>query len=453
MLFHSPTFLIFVVLFIVGLALFKGERRIIYVCVSSYVFYGWWYPPYVVILFGLSAFAHYFALSPNHSRARLAAGIAIGLLPLAFFKYWEFILDNIEALIGTDFPFRHDFALPIGISFISFTALAYIIDTRRNRDLVERNFWHTALFISFFPQLIAGPILRCRELMPQIAGIRFTPSALKLALFLFAIGAMKKVGVADQLAPIVDQIYSGEGPIDRTQALIAFYAFSVQIYCDFSGYTDMALALGFLLGVEFPLNFNSPYAATSIRDFWRRWHMTLSRWLRDYLYIPLGGNRHGATRMVFALMATMLLGGLWHGAAWNFVIWGGLHGLFVTLEHLTEKAGVRFKAIPRWARSLIVIHLVGLTWIFFRAPDFSRAWDMILGFARPGDIALLADNPLVPVLILGVFALHPLDTVPRIRAFADKVPMSIILPLSVMLILICAALSVNNPSAFIYFDF
>ncbi len=453
MLFHSPTFLGFLILFLVGLRFFKDERRVIYVCIFSYIFYGWWYPPYIVLLLGLTVYAHFFTWRKNLSRASLWLVILLGLLPLIFFKYTGFILENITALTDIRFSVRYDWKLPIGISFITFTAIAYIIDTRKNHALAERNFWHTALFISFFPQLIAGPILRARELMPQITQIRFNPSTLKVALFLFAIGAMKKVGVADQLAPVVDQIYTSDTPINQTEALLAFYAFAVQIYCDFSGYTDMALALGLLLHVEFPMNFNSPYAAVSIRDFWRRWHMTLSRWLRDYLYFPLGGSRLGISRTLLALLATMLLGGLWHGAAWTFIIWGGLHGLYVAIEHFAEKSNLPFSRIPKSIRILIVVHLVGFAWIFFRAPDFSRALEVIHGFFVPGNTAMLENNPLVPLLIVAVFLLHPLDNLPKIRAFADRLPISIIAPLSIMLVLVCAALSVANPSAFIYFDF
>ena len=453
MLFHSPPFLIFLVLFIVSLNLFKGENRIVYTCICSYIFYGWWYPPYTPVLLGLSLYAHYFAKSNILLRYGIWPVALLGVLPLVFFKYTGFILDNVETLTGTTFTFDHNWALPLGISFITFTAIAYIIDTRRGQADVERSFWHTALFISFFPQLIAGPILRARELMPQLSKIEFDSAAVKPALFLFAIGALKKVGVADQLAPIVDQIYSGDAPIDSAMAVLVFYAFSIQIYCDFSGYTDMALALGLLLKVNLPLNFNSPYTATSIRDFWRRWHMTLSRWLRDYLYIPLGGSQKGLSRMIFAVMATMLLGGLCHGAAWTFVVWGGLHGLFVVAEHLAEKNNFKFGSIPSWVRIFVVFHLVGLTWIFFRAPSFSRAWDVLVGFTIPGDIIVFSSAPLAPLLIIAVLAFHPFDKMPRITAFAVRAGSAIILPMSLMLILICAALSVNNPSAFIYFDF
>ena len=247
MLFHSPTFLIFLALFLVGLKLFKSENRIIYTCVCSYIFYGWWYLPYVPIVMGLTVYAHYFSLSKRIARYHILPIAILGLIPLIFFKYTGFIVENIEALTWIEFPFDHNWPLPLGISFITFTAIAYIADTRTGRAKVERNFWHTALFISFFPQLIAGPILRAREFMPQIKNIGFNASAIKPALFLFAIGALKKVGVADQLAPVVDKIYSGGGVIDSAMAVLVFYAFSIQIYCDFSGYTDMALALGILL--------------------------------------------------------------------------------------------------------------------------------------------------------------------------------------------------------------
>jgi alginate O-acetyltransferase complex protein AlgI len=452
MLFHSPTFLIFLSLYLVGLHFFKSESRIVYSCICSYIFYGWWYPPYTPVLLGLTLYAHYFAKLAFLTRLSIWPVAIFGVLPLVFYKYTGFILENIEAFTGITFAFEHNWDLPLGISFITFTAIAYIIDTRRGDADVEPSIWRTALFISFFPQLIAGPILRAKELIPQLARLEFDSAAIKPALLLFAIGALKKVGVADQLGPVVDQVYSGDMQIDSVMSILVFYAFSIQIYCDFSGYTDMALALGILLKVNLPLNFNSPYSATSIRDFWRRWHMTLSRWLRDYLYIPLGGSKSGFAQMIFAAMATMLLGGLWHGAAWTFIVWGGLHGLFVVTEHFLDNKIV-LTNIPSWIRTLVVVHIVGATWIFFRAPTFSRAWDVIIGFTIPGDIAMLSSAPLAPILIIAAFLLHRLDNVDQIRTIAIKTRGSIILPLSLMLILICAALSVNNPSAFIYFDF
>jgi alginate O-acetyltransferase complex protein AlgI len=448
MLFYSPTFIVFLVVFLAGLWLFRGEGRIVYVCIASYIFYGWWYPPYVVLLFGLTVYAHVFARAEIKSRALFAMVVLLGLLPLAVFKYTGFVFDNL----GYQPPFSTEWALPIGISFISFTAIAYIVDSRNRVTNPIGSIWHTGLFISFFPQLIAGPILRANELMPQITGITLNPRAFKLAFLLFALGAFKKVGVADQLAPFVDQVYSGAGPVSSPDAIMALYAFSVQIYCDFSGYTDMALALGVLLNVNLPENFHSPYMAASIREFWTRWHMTLSRWLRDYLYFPLGGSRHGAGRTGLAVMVTMLLGGLWHGAAWSFLVWGGLHGVLIVIERLAVGTRLAWSGSV-WLRRIVIFHFVTLAWVFFRAPSFERAIEVLAGLFNPGYFATVLAAPLVPVLVIGAILLHPLDTVGSVRRFAEHLPVGVVFPLSVMLILIHAALSVNNPSAFIYFDF
>jgi alginate O-acetyltransferase complex protein AlgI len=452
MLFYSPTFIVFLVVFLAGLWLFRREARIVYCCVASYIFYGWWYPPYVVLLFALTVYAHIFARIEISSRPLFGAVVLLGLVPLVVFKYTGFVFDNIDALTGFQAPFAADWALPIGISFISFTAIAYIVDSRNRVTKQTGNFLHTGLFISFFPQLIAGPILRANELMPQITGITLNPRAFKLAFLLFALGAFKKVGIADQVAPFVDKIYSGAGPVNSPDAVMALYAFSVQIYCDFSGYTDMALALGFLLNVSLPENFHSPYMAASIREFWTRWHMTLSRWLRDYLYIPLGGSRHGARRTGMAVMVTMLLGGLWHGAAWSFLVWGGLHGVLIMFERLMAGTPLLWTGSV-WFRRILIFHFVTLAWAFFRAPSIDRAIEVLAGLFNPGDFATVLASPLVPLLVIGTILLHPLDTVYSVRRVSERLPGGVVFPLSVMLILIHAALSVNNPSAFIYFDF
>ena len=452
MLFHSPTFLIFLCVFIAGLFWFKGEARIIYTCVASYIFYGWWYPPYVALLFALTLYAHVFAKIELPSRLARGLVVALGLLPLAVFKYSDFIFTNLNTFAGIPAPFSADWALPIGISFITFTAIAFVLDSQRRLTPPVPNFWHTGLFISFFPQLIAGPILRANELIPQLARINLNPSALKYALLLFAFGALKKVGIADQIAPYVDSVYSKTGTISPEEAWLVLYAFSVQIYGDFSGYTDMALALAALFGITLPENFRSPYMASSVREFWTRWHMTLSRWLRDYLYIPLGGSRGGLMATAFAVMLTMLLGGLWHGAAWTFIVWGALHGAIILVERII---GVKRTPSPRfiWAKRLFVFHFVSFAWIFFRTPSFDRAIEVIDSFGIPRDFSILQSVPLIPALIVAAIAIHPLDTVQHVRKVSDRLPRSVLFPFSVMVILICAALSMNNPSAFIYFDF
>jgi len=453
MLFQTPTFLIFLLIFLAGLPLFHGPRRVVYCCLASYVFYAWWFPPFALLLLGITVYAYYFGLRSERVHYSTLLIVGLGLLPLGIFKYTGFILENFSLVTGVNPTFRPDWALPIGISFFSFTAIAYVLDVRAKNIPAEKGFWNTALFFSFFPQLVAGPILRGNELLWQLGNIRFKKTALKFALLLFALGALKKVGIADQLAPVIDQIYDSHDQITRPEAILAFYGFAVQIYGDFSGYTDMALALGALLNVELPRNFDRPYMATSIRQFWQRWHMTLSRWFRDYLYIPLGGNRQGGGRTAAAIMITMILGGLWHGAAWNFIVWGAMHGALVAFEHGADRFKISLAWLPGWLRLLIIFHFVGVSWIFFRAPDFDRAMDVFRGFCIAGDYSALVEAPLVPVLIIGTLLLHPLDRIVTIRNAAEAMPAAVALPFSVMLILICAALALNNPSAFIYFDF
>jgi D-alanyl-lipoteichoic acid acyltransferase DltB (MBOAT superfamily) len=452
MLFHSPTFIIFLLIFIAGLSWVKRDGKIIYACIMSYIFYGWWYPPYVLILFLLTLYAHFFAKYKLPSRTSRGVVVALGLLPLIVFKYSDFVFTNLNNFLGIPVPFMADWALPIGISFITFTAIAFVLDSQRNQAPASQNLWHTGLFLSFFPQLIAGPILRASELMPQLTRIKLNLFEIKFALLLFSFGALKKVGIADQIAPYVDSIYSNTNAISPGDAWLVLYAFSIQIYGDFSGYTDMALALAALCGVSLPENFNRPYLASSIREFWTRWHMTLSRWLRDYLYIPLGGSRNGISGTVLAVMITMLLGGLWHGAAWTFVIWGALHGILIVIERLItidRSPSIRF----RWIRQLFIFHFIAFAWIFFRTPSFERAIKLFDSFGIPKDINFLLSSPIIPVLILSTILLHKFDTVQQVRILSERLPRSVLFPLSIMVILICAALSMNNPSAFIYFDF
>ena len=452
MLFHSPTFLIFLCFFLAGFFLVRGEGKVIYTCIASYIFYGWWYPPYVILLFILTLYAHFFAKFELPSLAARGAIVALGLFPLGIFKYSDFVFKNLETFLGIPVPFSADWALPIGISFITFTAIAFVLDSQRNQAPDSPNFWHTGLFISFFPQLIAGPILRASELIPQLSRIKLSFVDIKFALLLFSFGALKKVGIADQIAPFVDKIYSSTTPISPGDAWLVLYAFSIQIYGDFSGYTDMALALAVLLGVVLPENFNSPYLSSSIREFWTRWHMTLSRWLRDYLYIPLGGSRGSTSGTFIAVLLTMLLGGLWHGAAWTFIVWGLLHGALIVVERL-----LGINKLPEgrfvWIRRFFIFHFVAFTWILFRTPSFERAVDIFSSFALPVDLNFLFSAPLIPILIIATIAIHKFDTFQHVRNFSEYLPHSVSIPLSIMVVLICAALSVSNPSAFIYFDF
>jgi alginate O-acetyltransferase complex protein AlgI len=455
MIFYGLEFIIFFVVFLAAFFAFpKGSARSWYVLVASYLFYGWWYPPYLVLLLGLSWLAFWGGLLIKRQPKYLPLIVIMLLLPLGFFKYASFVIDNFFMVSGIEVDYRPDWVLPLGISFITFTAIAYVVDVRRGVLAAEKTFRQVSLFIAFFPQLVAGPILRGRELMPQLANICPRWRMLPFGLLLFAFGTIKKVVLADGIGGWVDRIYASMEPLTMGESLVAIYGFSVQIYCDFSGYTDMAIGLGAFLGVWLPRNFERPYLATTIRDFWRCWHMTLSRWLRDYLYIWLGGNRHGFTRMLLAVMVTMLLGGLWHGASWTFVIWGGLHGLLIAIEQIRVKLLPNMALPPLVIRRLWLLHFIAGAWILFRAQDLDEAAKIINGLAVATNWASFAQEMAWPLVLISIAVLlHPFDSIARIRLISRKLPHPVTLTISIMALAICIALSIGNPGTFIYFDF
>ena len=385
MLFNTFVFAgLFLPLTLLAFWLVPGDRgKRVVLLASSLFFYGYWYWPYLALLVGLVAIAWACALWVEQRRGSaapvwLAAVSLLGVL--GFFKYAGFLATVASDLGFVSLQSRRvsALALPIGISFIVFQALGYVVDVYRGEFRAERRFSVVLLFKAFFPQLIAGPICRAHELMPQLKQ-RFRFDAVQFfgGLAIFAIGFLLKEVFADGLAPLVDKLYVAGTQPGLVQAWAAAIGFGGQIYADFWGYSTMAVGLARMFGIDIPVNFRLPYLATSLREFWRRWHITLSQWLRDYLYKPLGGSRHGAGRTVFALMATMLLGGLWHGANYTFIVWGALHGVVQVMEHL-----LRPKAAPssRWlarARSffgwLYVFIVVMVAWVFFRAQDVHQA--------------------------------------------------------------------------------
>ncbi len=455
MIFYGVEFIVFFAVFLAAFYVFgKGSARSWYILVASYLFYAWWYPPYLVLLLGLSLLAFWGGLVVKQRPRYLPLIVIALLLPLGIFKYAGFAINNFTNFTGIETGYHPQWVLPLGISFITFTAIAYVIDVRRGVLVPEKTFRQVSLFIAFFPQLVAGPILRGRELMPQLANIRPRWQMLPFGLLLFAFGTVKKVVLADGIGPWVDRLYASPEPLTLGQSLVAIYGFTAQIYCDFSGYTDMAIGLGAFLGVWLPRNFERPYLAGSIREFWRRWHMTLSRWLRDYLYIGLGGNRHGFNRMLMAGMATMLLGGLWHGASWTFVIWGGVHGLLIALEQLRIKHAPNLPMLPLAIRRLWILNFVAGAWILFRAQDLDEVAKIINGLTVATDWASFAPEMAWPMLLIAIAALlHPFDSIARVRLVARRLPHSVSLTVSVMALAICVALSIDNPGTFIYFDF
>jgi alginate O-acetyltransferase complex protein AlgI len=319
----------------------------------------------------------------------LTAGVSGDLVVLGYFKYAGFLVANLDAVFSTSFSVH--VLLPVGISFYTFTQIAFLVDAYKG-NVARYALPHYALFVTYFPHLIAGPILHHKDMIPQFEAAESkspSPHLILCGLMIFAIGLFKKTGMADGIQPLVALAF---GPITPSfdQAWIGALAYTFQLYFDFSGYSDMAIGISLMFGIFLPLNFNSPYKATSVIDFWRRWHMTLSQFLRDYLYIPLGGNRHGRVLRYVNLMITMMLGGLWHGAAWTFVIWGALHGVYLCINHAWNHFGPAVP--PRFARAadiaaLIVTFVsVVIAWVFFRADNISSALSILSGMADPTQI-------------------------------------------------------------------
>jgi D-alanyl-lipoteichoic acid acyltransferase DltB (MBOAT superfamily) len=357
------------------------------------VFYGWWDVRFLGVLCILIAIDYVLAIKVENSKnvqtskILLILSIMMNLGVLAYFKYYNFFIDsigNLSNLVGVKQSFwqRIEIVLPLGISFFIFQKISYVVDVYKGSCKAEKNLLDFALYVLFFPQLVAGPIMRANDLLSQVKNRRIiTVKNLWSGLFLICIGLFKKVFVADNLAPFVERAFSLNMPGGGVY-ISGIYAFAAQIYCDFSGYSDIACGTSLCMGFNLMRNFNMPYFSLSIKDFWHRWHISLSTWLRDYLYIPLGGNRKGRVRTFINLLATMTLGGLWHGASWTFIIWGLFHGTLLSISRISkidknflyniaDNRAVR--TIQRFTAWFVTFHLVMLGWIFFRAPTFQKA--------------------------------------------------------------------------------
>lgn len=412
MLFNSYEFLFFYfpATFAVFFAIGRYSRSLaaLWLFAASLFFYGWWNPAYVSLLIGsiLFNFAMGSAISREHHRGRLTwakgmliAAVSGNLALLAYYKYANFFLTSTNQLLGTGWHLE-EIILPLGISFFTFTQIAFLVDAYRG-EVKERNFIHYGLFVTYFPHLIAGPVLHHKQMMPQFAQAQtYRPhwENVSVGLTIFAIGLFKKTVLADSVAQYSTPIFSAAAagqPLTFFEAWGGALAYTFQLYFDFSGYSDMAIGLSRMFGVKLPLNFHSPYKATSIVEFWRRWHMTLSRFLRDYLYFALGGNRKGTLRRYTNLMLTMLLGGLWHGAGWTFLVWGGLHGLYLCINHAWSHLAKRLWPKPLLPQRLgkllawlTTFMAVVIGWVFFRAASFDAAMGMLQGMAGLNGIAV-----------------------------------------------------------------
>jgi D-alanyl-lipoteichoic acid acyltransferase DltB (MBOAT superfamily) len=395
MVFNSFEYAVFLPLVFILYWTVLRKRQNHLLLAASYLFYGWWDWRFLSLII-VSTFTDFFVAKginasehPGRRRLLMFTSVAVNLGILGFFKYFNFFIDSAAGLLDSaglepNLP-SLTILLPVGISFYTFQTLGYTIDVYRRKMEPTDDLLSFAVYVAFFPQLVAGPIERASRLLPQIQSLRVRLAApqVRSGLYLILLGLFRKVVIADGLAPMVNEAFGRSGSGDWLRLLLGIYAFSLQIYGDFAGYSAIARGSSRLLGIELIENFRQPYLARNITHFWRTWHISLSSWLRDYLYITIGGNRRGRIFTYRNLMITMLLGGLWHGAAWTFVVWGGLHGIYLaahrSLRHKSPKAADDPFTVADILPALATFHLVALSWIFFRADSFSQAWDYLWG--------------------------------------------------------------------------
>jgi alginate O-acetyltransferase complex protein AlgI len=381
--------IVFVVYFLLNKIHFTFSK--VWLLLASLFFYSWWNPKYLpLILFSLFvnfAIGTYLGHADRKFRkAILTMGILLNVALLGYFKYYDFFITNINAIFSTQFQVLH-LLLPLGISFYTFQQIAYLVDSYR-LETKGYNFLNYGLFVTFFPQLIAGPIVHHSHVMDQFndsANRKIHYKNISLGLLIFAIGMFKKVGIADTFAVWANKGYSISESLTFVDAWITSLAYTFQLYFDFSGYSDMAIGAGLLFNIHLPMNFNSPYKALNIQDFWRRWHITLSSFLTKYIYIPLGGNRKGAIRTYINIFIVFFISGIWHGAGWTFIIWGTLHGLASIVNRLWSRAGLRMNKVLAW---FITFQFVNAAWVFFRAPSFEVAQNVFKGMLGLNGFAL-----------------------------------------------------------------
>ncbi|MES3035469.1 MAG: MBOAT family O-acyltransferase [Gemmatimonadota bacterium] len=473
MLFNSLTFLVFFAwVLAVHYAPIPWTAKKVHLLVASYVFYAAWNPPFVILLW-LSTVVDWLMAArmarteaPRQRKAMLLVSLVLNLGMLSYFKYGGFLLENFTALVSTfgiEYqPLAPSIVLPVGISFYTFETLSYTLDVYLRRAKPTPKLLDFALFVGFFPHLVAGPIVRPTDLVPQFATPRrATGRMFGWGLLLMTIGLFEKVVMADGVfAPVSDEVFKASSMIAPLDAWVGVLAFSGQIFCDFAGYTTTAIGASLVLGFSILDNFRYPYAAIGFSDFWQRWHISLSSWLRDYLYIPLGGNRRGPSRTYVNLMLTMLLGGIWHGASWTFVVWGGLHGLYLSAERVLKarfgEAAVWRTTIGKVAIALLTYALINITWVFFRAKEFGtarRLLESMLLVDRSGAPLLSSYKVISALTTVGLLVLvHWFMRDRTLHGVAARVPAPAVgLAWGVMLFLV--TITQGGSSAFIYFQF
>ena len=456
MLFSSQVFiLLFLPIVIVAFHFGANSRtaRLGLLLVASFLFYAWWDLRFLPLLASLILFNWGVVTMARRTERTglLVVGVGINLLTLGGFKYANFFAESVYGLIGIDFE-PWGIILPLGISFFTFQQISYLLDVRRGRA-GQYPLLDYATYVSFFPQLIAGPIVRHNELIPQFERLqrKVDGEIFARGLILFTLGVAKKVFLADELAPIADigfnEAATGAGP-DFWVAWQSAIGYSLQLYFDFSSYSDMAMGLGGMFGLDLPINFNRPYHATTIRDFWRRWHITLSSFFRDYVYVPLGGSRQALTLTCLTAFGTMLLCGLWHGAGWTFIAWGALHGLAIVINRLWAAGGKPLPFVFSWAVTLLFV-VIG--WVLFRAENFTIAWRMLCSMFAGGLAGFEFDLWWI-VVAASIFALGgPTNIEISRRASLPGKAMTALL--AILLVAVCLRVGQGRGLEFIYFQF
>lgn len=474
MLFPTATFAIFfaIVLPLSWLLMPRGTWWRPFIIAASYVFYGWWDWRFIALLAISTVGNQLFAVGIFKAESRtlrrwlLGAAVVLNLGLLAYFKYVDFFISQAQG-VAESFGMEISrtvlvVVLPVGISFFTFQALSYVIDIYRG-DLRPTTLPKFAVLMSFFPHLVAGPIVRPSEFVPQLDSPR-DPRRVDTgrAFGLIIAGLFMKVVIANLLATeIVDDVFAAPDQYSSLETLVAVYGYSVQIFADFFGYTAIAIGIALLLGFELPQNFDNPYTAATIQDFWRRWHMTLSRWLRDYLYIPLGGSRHGERRTYLNLFAVMVIGGLWHGAAWTFVVWGAIHGSVLVVErwrqvhfphHGTEAL---WSPARRWVARIITFQIVCFAWIFFRATSFDNAFAVITQlFSAWGQPSPLVTTGVLLAIAVGIGVQYvPYRVVGQILATYSRLPTIAQAVIVGLCLMVTNTMGPVGVAPFIYFQF
>lgn len=469
MIFTSLTFLAFYTLLMGTLLLVQNTtRRQTILLLASYIFYGWWNPAFIILIIASSIWGWYLGLlmdrTDNESKKKfyLSISLILSLTMLGWYKYAEFFAENIVRLLGLDWDYRLGIILPVGISFFTFQTMSYGIDLKRGKIPVCKSLLQFMLFVAFFPQLVVGPIVRASEFLPQLQNsMKLSSTNFIVGAQIFLGGAIQKVLFADNLSQFVDPVFNQPELFSASTLWLAAFAYAIQIFCDFSGYSLMAIGVARTLGFELPKNFHMPYISQSITEFWHRWHITLSTWLRDYLYISLGGNRKGNVRTYLHLMITMMLGGLWHGASWNFVLWGVLHGIALALHKLwmakTMSWGYKLNTnfLFKLFSHLCTLIFVVLLWVPFRSPDFKSTSTYYSGlFGNPDGVIWMHPATIIIMFasviwhMLYLSKVRVLDYFPA-QNITDLYPQFVI-GFALLFIVMFAPL---DTSPFIYFQF